>query len=98
MAQLRAAETPQSKLLAEAERRIELAMEGVETLLQAFREADPTKVRELLRTAIETVEVKGEPEPGKQWAGSRLVEGHVVFKGGFASKLPLPSPRQGCCS
>ena len=86
-AALKAAETPQNRLLIEGERKVEAALGRLGRLRETVEKADPAKVREFLREAVERVEVWSERRQHGRQVRYRLRRGAIYLRGEFLENL-----------
>ena len=93
-ASLKASETPKSRLEAAAEKRIRLAVDSVSRLRQTLA-SEPLKLREVLREAVERIDVKAETYSEGKRKYWRLASGTVQLRGGFVSNLHTAARRSG---
>lgn len=85
-ANLKASETPKSRLAASADKRIALAVDSVSRLRQTLVN-DPMRLREVLREAVERIGVKATTYTEGKRTYWRLASGTVQLRGGFVSNL-----------
>jgi len=94
-AAVKAASTPQKALFADGVQAIDDAIARLGRLRDAVQDGDPVKVRELLRQAIDHVEVHAVGERRGKRRLFRLQRGSIYLRGGDLQKLYATSARRG---